>query len=51
MPAFVKTQADEKKWSRAKGAATDQDLKGDRKWRLANYIFHKMKNKKDKGDK
>jgi len=40
VPGFVKTQADEKKWSKAKKAA------GTGKWALANYIFHRGKGKK-----
>lgn len=36
MPGFVKTKADEKKWSKAKDAA------GEGKWALANYIYHKI---------
>jgi len=46
MPAFVKSASDEKKWDRAKVAA-EEDAKGERKWRLANYIYHKMKGKRD----
>ena len=42
MPGFVKTQADEKKWSKAKEAA------GENKWALANYIYHKIKKYKEK---
>jgi hypothetical protein len=44
MPGFVKTPHDEKKWSEAKqasGKETDKDSKG--YWKLANFIFHKMK--------
>ena len=40
MPAFIKTPADEEKWSRAKKAA------GKNKWALTNFIFQKMKHKK-----
>lgn len=44
MPGFVKTKHDEKKWSEAKqasGKQTDKDSKS--YWKLANFIFHKMK--------
>lgn len=44
MPGFVKTPKDEKKWSKAKeasGKETAPESKG--YWRLANFIFHKMK--------
>jgi len=44
---LVKTKSDEGRWSKAKKAANKQELKGDRKWRLTNYIFQKMKGKKD----
>lgn len=44
MPGFVRTQADEKKWDKAKEASskqTEKETKG--YWKLANYIFHRMK--------
>lgn len=47
MPEFVKTASDEKKWARAKEKAEGQDLKGDRKWRLVNHIYQKMKKGND----
>jgi hypothetical protein len=44
MPAFVKTKEDEKKWSEAKGASNKETDKGSKGyWKLANFIFHKMK--------
>lgn len=48
MPGFVKTKHDEKKWSDAKqasGKETDKGSKG--YWKLANFIFHKMKKSQD----
>jgi len=43
MPAFVKTKADESRWSKAKEAAGKETEKGSEGyWKLANYIFHKM---------
>ena len=44
MPAFIKTPADEKRWSRAKAAAnkTHSEGEGDRYWALVNSIYQKM---------
>lgn len=42
---LVKTKSDEKDWSRAKKSAVKQGLSGDRKWRLTNYIYQKIKGK------
>ena len=42
MPGFVRTKADEKKWSRAKDAAAKETERGSEGfWKLSNYIFHK----------
>ena len=44
MPAFVKTEKDEKLWSEAKDAAGKSYEKGsDAYWAVANKIFHSMK--------
>lgn len=40
MPGFVKTAADEKKWSRSKKAAGKKG--SETNWALSNYIFHRM---------
>lgn len=45
MPGFVKSRADEKRWSSAKAAAGSEG--GKPKYALANHIFHKG-GKKDK---
>jgi hypothetical protein len=44
MPGFVRTKGDEKKWSEAKRASGEQTAKESKGyWKLANYIFHRMK--------
>jgi hypothetical protein len=48
MPGFVRTKADEAKWSKAKSAVSKQRGKSqesftDRDWALTNHIFHEMK--------
>jgi len=44
MPGFVKTPADEKKWSKAKSLADKKLKKGSRSfYAYANAIFHRMK--------
>lgn len=49
MPGFVKTAADEKAWDKSKKAADKSypDLPQDRKFAVANVVFHKMKGGKD----
>jgi hypothetical protein len=43
MPGFIKTKSDEKKWSKAKKAASSSTKKGSEGfWKLSNYIWHKM---------
>ena len=44
MPAFIKTPADEKRWSKAKSAAnkTLSESAGDSYWALVNSIYQKM---------
>jgi hypothetical protein len=43
MPGFVRTPADEKKWSEAKQAAGKSTKEGSKSyWKLSNYIFHRM---------
>ena len=48
MPAFIKTQKDEKIWSRAKSLAHKSypDLSEDNEdfWKLTNSIYHKIRN-------
>lgn len=44
MPAFVKTPADEKLWSKAKReSGKSYDEGSDAYWATANKIFHNMK--------
>ena len=44
MPAFIHGKRDEKKWSSAKTASAKETRKGSTGyWKLANFIFHKMK--------
>jgi RNA polymerase sigma factor (sigma-70 family) len=43
-PGFVRTAADEKRWERAKAAAARSYPVGSESyWRVANYVFHRMK--------
>lgn len=43
MPGFVRTKADETRWSNAKEAAKKQTSEGsDSFYALSNYIYHKM---------
>lgn len=47
MPGFIHTKSDEKKWSKAKSAASKSTSPGSEGyWRLSNHIWHKM----DKSD-
>lgn len=49
MPGFVKTPADEKKWSEAKDqAGKTYDEGSDAYWATANKIFHAKKKKHGK---
>jgi hypothetical protein len=45
MPAFIRTPADEARWSKAKEAANKQrsEADGDRYWGLVNHIYQNMK--------
>jgi hypothetical protein len=49
MPAFIKTPADEGRWSKAKKAAgkTLSESDGDRYWALVNSIYQKMTKSQD----
>jgi len=49
MPAFIKTPADEARWSKAKKAAnkTLSESDGDRYWALVNSIYQKMTKSED----
>ena len=49
MPAFIKTPADEKRWSKAKQAAnkTHSESEGDSYWALVNSIYQKMTKSED----
>lgn len=49
MPAFIKTPADEARWSKAKEAAnkTLSESDGDRYWALVNSIYQKMNKSQD----
>ena len=47
MPNFIKTPADEARWSKAKAAASKSKNKGeqsfdDQDWALVNHIYHQM---------
>lgn len=44
MPAFIRTEADEAKWSKAKEAAgkTHSESEGDQYWGLVNHIYQNM---------
>jgi len=43
MPGFIRTSADEKRWSAAKRAAAKTTKEGSKSyWKLSNYIFHRM---------
>ena len=45
MPAFVKTERDERLWSKAKAIVREQYpwLKGDKFWARVNGIYQRMK--------
>jgi hypothetical protein len=49
MPAFIKTPADEARWSKAKKAAnkTLSESEGDSYWKLVNSIYQKMSKSED----
>lgn len=47
MPGFVRSDEDEKKWSKAKSVAKEKGLSGDSMYAYANAVFHRMKGKKD----
>ena len=51
MPAFIKTPADEKRWSKAKEAANKghSESEGDSYWKIVNHIYQQMGKTEDLG--